>query len=54
MGKDDDLVAGLLIGAIGLLALNELMKPKCPVCGVVVKKGQSSCHQCGAFLGWQR
>lgn len=54
MGRDDDLVAGLLLGAVGLLALNEFLKPKCPVCRIEVQKGQAVCHRCGTFLGWQK
>jgi hypothetical protein len=54
MGKDENLIAGLLLGALGLIALNEIMKPKCPVCSIEVKKGQEICHRCGTFMGWQQ
>jgi len=54
MGKDDDLLTGLILGALGLLVLNEVLKPKCPVCGIEVTKGQPVCHRCGAFMGWQQ
>lgn len=54
MGKNEDLLTGLIIGALGLLVLKEVMKPKCPVCGIEVQQGQQTCHRCGTIMRWQQ
>ena len=58
LGEDDDydvlgLVAGLILGVIGLAVLASRNKPKCPACGNVVKKGEPACASCGAWLKWK-
>ncbi len=56
LGKDGDviaLVAGLILGTIGLAILSSKKEPKCPACKNTVKKGDSACASCGAWLEWK-
>ncbi len=55
MGGDDiwGLLAGLVLGAVGLAILSSAINPKCPSCKKPVKKGAYSCPSCGALLEWR-
>lgn len=58
LGRDDGydvlgLVAGLVLGVIGLAVLTSAAKPKCPACGKAVKRGEPVCASCGTWLKWK-
>ena len=56
MAKDDDVwgvIGGIALGAIGLALLSSFTSPKCPDCKNPIKRGQSVCNSCGAYLEWK-
>ena len=50
MGKDDDTLAGILLGILGLAALVVIASKNCPVCGKTVPRGTSVCPHCGSQI----
>jgi uncharacterized OB-fold protein len=50
MGKDDDALAGILLGILGLAAIAVIASKKCPVCGKTVPRGTSVCPHCGSQI----
>lgn len=50
MGKDDDTIAGIILGILGLAAIAALVPKKCPVCGNSVQRGSSICPHCGSRI----
>ena len=47
------MVAGIVLGAIGIALLASRAKPKCPACKNVVEKGEPACVSCGVWLKWK-
>ena len=46
MGKDEDALAGILLGILGIAAIAVIASKKCPVCGKSVARGTSVCTHC--------
>ena len=50
MGKDEDTIAGILLGVLGLAAIVKILEKKCPVCGKPTIRGVSVCPHCGSAI----
>lgn len=46
-------IFGLLVGALGLVILGLLFKPKCPNCSSPISEGSLVCHNCHTMLRWE-
>jgi hypothetical protein len=56
MVKKDDIwstLVGLVLGAVGIVVLSEVLKPKCPKCNNKIKRGTPTCQYCGTLLEWR-
>ncbi len=50
MGKDDDAIAGIILGVLGIAALAAIASKRCPVCDKTVVRGTSVCPHCGSQI----
>lgn len=50
MGKDSDILAGILLGLLGFAALVKLSEKKCPICSSMIPFGKRDCPNCGYVI----
>jgi uncharacterized Zn finger protein (UPF0148 family) len=50
MGKDEDALAGIVLGILGLAAVAAMLEKKCSACGKSVIRGTSICPHCGSRI----
>lgn len=47
LGKDSDVLVGVLLGVMGVAAIIKLLEKNCPCCDNIMGRGQSHCLRCG-------
>ena len=53
MGKNDDVLAALVVGAIILGIAGFFAKPKCPACKTILVNKPNLCPTCKVPLTWR-